>query len=104
MNQDEHDNAYTEGSRRAWLTILAEALHNLGYDGPEHSAHRWILEREETVLALRSICEDFGDNDWDETLHLADVLNKHLARQLHEDRDLKPDSRGDAFERDLKAD
>lgn len=75
---------YTEGSRRAWLTMLSECLRQLGYDSPEFSATHWVKEREATVLKLRDVCRDFGDNDWPEDLHLEDVIEKHLLKHLHE--------------------
>lgn len=83
MTPDEHDQAYTEGSRTAWRQMLAECVRQLDYDDPAATNARWIQEREETVAALRSVCEEFGDNDWGEQLHLADVIEKHLARHLH---------------------
>ena len=85
MTPEEKDVAYVQGSERAWLTMLGECLRQLGYGSPEHTAHRWVLERADVVLKLREICEDFGDNDWPSDLHLADVLEKHLLRRLHED-------------------
>ncbi len=81
MNEKETQ-AYAEGSRMAWSTMLYECLSNLGYDDPKAMGASWIIEREATIAALRSACEDFGDNDWDEHLTLADVINKHLARHL----------------------
>jgi len=31
---------------------------------------------------LRMVCDDHGDNDWSNELHLADVVEKHLANHL----------------------
>ena len=45
-------------------------------------------ERRETVMALRSLCADFGDLDWTEDLHMADVLSKHLAPYLYQSQAL----------------
>ena len=28
---------------------------------------------------MRDLCGEFGDNDWDENLSLADVVGKHLG-------------------------
>lgn len=42
-------------------------------------------ERAETVAALRRVCDEFGDNDWPDELHLGDVVEKHLRRHLHSD-------------------
>jgi hypothetical protein len=41
------------------------------------------LEREKTISALRELCAAFGDNDWPNDLHLADVIEKHLGKHLH---------------------
>lgn len=41
-------------------------------------------EREQTISALRNICSTYGDNDWDDDLHLADVIAKHLHRNLND--------------------
>ena len=42
----------------------------------------WAIERQEIVAQLRSFCEEYGDNDWPDELHLADVLEKHLYRHV----------------------
>lgn len=86
MTPDEHDRAYTEGSRMAWRQMLAECVRQLGYDDPEATKVNWIAEREAAIAALRSACEEFGDNDWTEQLHLADVIEKHLTRHLQDDQ------------------
>lgn len=76
------ETAYIQGSQQAWLTMLRECLRQLGADHPDANAARWAVERAETVLMLRTVCAEFGDNDWPDTLHLADVIEKHLARHL----------------------
>lgn len=81
MNEKE-EQAYIQGSRMAWVTMLRECLSNLGYDDPEAMKASWVIEREATIAALRSVCSDFGDNDWEETLILPDVIEKHLARHI----------------------
>ena len=43
-----------------------------------------IVEREETVAQLRSLCAEYGDNDWPNNLHLGDVVDKHLCRYIRE--------------------
>lgn len=84
MNEQE-EAAYIQGARAAWRRILAEALRGLGgYSDPgDFTRERLIAEREEAISALRSLCREFGDNDWDEKLSLADVIEKHLGRHLH---------------------
>lgn len=39
-------------------------------------------ERESVIRLLREACEEYGDNDWPDTLHLRDVLEKHLLDYL----------------------
>lgn len=68
--------AYLQGERAAWRSILAQAVRELGMEG--RSPESWILEREAAIAALRDRCRDYGDNDWAENLHLADVINKHI--------------------------
>lgn len=84
--EDDRDELWRRGNRAAWMRLFSMALGELGYDNPEFATqHAWILEREATVAALRSLCEDFGDNDWPDNLHLADVIEKHLGRYLESD-------------------
>ena len=73
---------YIEGSRRAHINMLMYCLQALGVDGPEVEKARWIVERQETVAKLRQICESHGDNDWEDNLNLADVIEKHLWKHL----------------------
>jgi hypothetical protein len=74
------ETSYTEGHRRAWLQVLQTCLHHLGIDIPETQATAWLMERQELVVRLRSVCAEHGDLDWDDHEHLADVVEKHLLR------------------------
>lgn len=71
---------YIRGQRQVWTELLERAIKELGYE--QISYRRWMIEREHAIQALRMICEDYGDNDWSEGLHLADVIEKHLGRHL----------------------
>jgi hypothetical protein len=71
--------AYERGSRAAWLAMLLECLRQLGYDDPDSKMVAWVKERESAIAILRSICAEHGDNDWDETQYLSDILEKHLS-------------------------
>ena len=75
---------YIRGSRAAWHSMLQLCLRELDVDDPIAGQVQWVSEREQTVAMLRDICERHGDNDWDETLHLADVVDKHLGRYLED--------------------
>lgn len=77
------EGAYMRGSRAAWRAMLGECLKNLDYnDDPEAMRLRWILEREDAVAQLRMLCDDFGDNDWPDSLYLGDAIEKHLGNYL----------------------
>ncbi len=81
MNESE-EAAYAQGHRAAWQKILNEALRQLGYDSPEGAAARWASEREAAIQSLRALCREKGDNEWDENLHLQDIIEQHLANHL----------------------
>ena len=66
----------------AWLAMLQMCLRNLGYDANDVTHKAWVAEREAAVSQLRSLCRDYGDNDWPDDLSLADVVDKHLANHL----------------------
>jgi len=81
-DHDRSERDYIRGHRAALTSMLQQVLGDLGYQDTEATLAKWILEREATVAALRSVCAAYGDNDWDERLHLADVVEKHLGRNL----------------------
>ena len=81
MNEKE-EQIYIQGERAVWNSLLRECLKNLGYDSDEANSAKWVVEREAVVIQLRDVCETFGDNEWDESLYLADVVEKHLAKHL----------------------
>ncbi len=79
---ESEERAYEMGVSAAMRRVFQAIVKDLG---PENgSAERWRLERGAAVATLRGLCEDFGDNDWPDDLHLSDVIEKHLGRQLHE--------------------
>lgn len=73
---------YQEGNRNAWRVILASCVKHLN-DG-SMDAQSLLQEREAVVSILRRVCELHGDNDWAPSLHLADVIEKHLLPYLEE--------------------
>jgi len=74
---------YEDGNRQAWRTMLMTCCKQLGYEDLDSSRSAWILEREGAITALREVCDSFGDNDWDSSLNLYDIIDKHLTRNLH---------------------
>jgi hypothetical protein len=81
---DAEESLWSHGHRAAWVKLLDQCLRELGYDDVEARKVAWVKEREAAIAALRSLCRDFGDNEWDEHLHLADVIDKHLGDHLHD--------------------
>ena len=80
--------SYAEGSQRAWIFMLQICLKHIDTTDqtkthPLFEKSRLILERAEAIQQLRSLCADFGDNDWDDNLHLADIIEKHLGKHLY---------------------
>ena len=63
--------------------MLQMCIKHLGYEDTDAQKSAWVLERENAVSTLRQLCEEFGDNDWDENIFLSDVIEKHLGKHLH---------------------
>ena len=87
IHGDEADRHFVAGMRSVLVNMLANVPSELGYSDTEATRAKWIIEREETVAMLRRICGEHGDNDWTDDLHLADVIEKHLARYIDNDED-----------------
>lgn len=83
-NQDDVERGYVDGRRAAFRRLLMMCLSELG-ESLDDTERQLIITRDErtdAVVALREVCEEFGDNDWLDNLHLADVIEKHLHRPL----------------------
>jgi predicted secreted protein len=77
MNEKE-EIAYELGSYNAWMQIYIEATNKLGIK----KEVKLESERIQTISLLRSLCMEYGDNDWDESLHLVDIIEKHLINYI----------------------
>lgn len=80
---DAEEIAYEQGRLQGWRMLLRECMQGLGFESPEATGLRHTLERTDAVLSLRSLCRDFGDNDWPDDLCIQDVIDKHLANHLY---------------------
>jgi hypothetical protein len=75
---------YAAGRRQVWMLLLKMCMQGLGdsVDADSRGHLAWRVEREETLLMLRHLCDEYGDMNWEDDLHLADVLEKHLLPHL----------------------
>ena len=80
MASDER--SYRQGRISVFRDFLRQAISGLDGTDSEAAHAAWIIERSEIVAQLRDVCDSFGDNDWLDSLHLGDVIEKHLARHL----------------------
>ena len=79
-----------EAGRRAsavslMRSILGDLLGEADKERPMPALKRlaqMTVEREEAVAVLRLICRAHGDLDWEPSLHLADIIDKHLGKHL----------------------
>lgn len=72
--------AYVLGQKSIYREMLGTALRHLNSD--EFSREELIKERTDTIAVLRSLCEDHGDNEWNDELYLSDIISKHLGDYL----------------------
>lgn len=79
---EQEEAAYMQGQRAVYSKILADAVAHLGHT--DVSAAQLIAEREEAIAILHDLCAEFGDNEWEPSLHLADIIDKHLGKYLWE--------------------
>lgn len=76
------EQSYDLGWKAAWERIFMESLRQIDHPTEGRSREALILERSAAIGILRQVCADHGDNDWDNDLHLSDILEKHLACYL----------------------
>jgi hypothetical protein len=86
MESVNRDEWFRSGVRHAWLDVIKTALSHIpGHE--DEAKFDWMIERQEAIEKLRELCDEFGDNDWPDELHLADVIEKHLAGHLYSRED-----------------
>lgn len=80
-----HERGYIEGRQFSDLSRLREVLRSIlgmgADDDPVVKLSQLATQRLEAVARLREACRRYGDNDWPDNLHLADVIEKHLFSQ-----------------------
>jgi len=73
------EQSYINGQQTAYLKILESCQRELNLQTKEQFA----TERADVILLLRGLCEEYGDNDWPDNLHLSDIIEKHLINYLY---------------------
>lgn len=74
------DIAFENGRKSAIAGLLQHILPDL--DDPKKKIAQMTKERAEVINCLRNICIEYGDNDWPDTLHIRDIIEKHLIHYL----------------------
>ena len=77
---EESDRHYQAGRTAHATSMLASLLRELD---PENRDLASMIEQAARARAqLRILCAEHGDNDWNDHLDLADVIEKHLGKYL----------------------
>lgn len=79
---EQEETIYIQGSRTAWLSMLNTCLRELGITDPVTQGAAYLAERADALVTLRRLCDEYGDNDWPDDLHLSDIIEKHLVRDM----------------------
>ncbi len=79
------DAARQEGRRDVYAEILRLAIKGLADGSEDRDRVALLIERSDTISMLRRVCASFGDNYWPDSLHLADIIEKHLERHLYDE-------------------
>lgn len=75
--------AYLEGQKAVWLSLVQQGLSQLA--GNEKTRTELLAERAEAITALKTLCEQFDlPVTWEDGLHLADIIEKHVYRSLRD--------------------
>ncbi len=77
---DEYEKGYNAGGDMVWRLLLSDCLRHLGLDATTHERSLALLA--DYRQAMRLLCREFGDADYPDDLHPADVAEKYLARHL----------------------
>jgi predicted secreted protein len=76
---EQEEEAYMQGSASAYLAVFNQCIRHL----PDlKDEARRLSERAAVISVLRRICTEHGDNDWDDGLHMVDIITKHLEPYL----------------------
>lgn len=88
MGMMDDEKQYMQGHQAAVRSMLLKCLKDLNEDPLNQLTERLAQlasERSMAISMLRCYCERYGDNDWEDNLHLSDIIEKHLGRHLDDD-------------------
>ena len=82
MNEKE-EKLYIQGETEALKKMITHCQTKLQAFGVELSSdEKFSHERIEAIGLLRMLCDEMGDNDWEDDLHLSDIIQKHLVKDV----------------------
>ena len=67
---------FSKGWESAMANIAGTAIAQINTSKEDRAS--LLLERYYAITALRQLCEEHGDNNWADSLHLADIIDKHV--------------------------
>lgn len=81
---EQEEQIYIAGRRQALLAVMQRCATDLGVRDPLSELAYLIDERDRTRAKLREVCALLESNDWPDSADLADVVEKHLLRQVED--------------------
>lgn len=84
MNENE-ERIYMDGEASTLKNMITYCQNKLrAYGIKLKTKDEFDQERIEIISLLRMHCDEYGDNDWDDNLHLSDIIDKHLMRHIEQ--------------------
>lgn len=79
---DRLEESYMRGRKEMAMSVVRGLMPDLELDGDAATCASLSIQIVDAKSMLRNICDDHGDNDWQDDLHLVDILGKHLHDHL----------------------
>lgn len=81
---DRLEEAYMRGRKEMAMSIVRRLMPDLELAGDAATCAALSIQIVDAKSMLRTICDSHGDNDWEDDLHLVDILGKHLHDHLED--------------------
>jgi hypothetical protein len=83
---EDQEKYFILGKGKAFKKIIIDCQNALAGLGIKlKTKDEFDQERIDIIDTLRSVCGEIGDNDWDDDLHISDIINKHLVCYIDPD-------------------